>query len=139
MRIAYALLADAAQVSSDGKVSLLGGDVRTITAESVPVEQAVLAIVFRIVIEANDPQDSELEVKLEDSHEQKIAPIFKQRLVVGDEDADALDASIPAVLTYTGLKFDTFGTYRFVLRVDGKILAQVPLRVIQSSVLPEKG
>lgn len=57
MQVAYAILADAAEVGPNGKVSMLGGDFETIYLPGFPGVQAQFALVVKLLV---DPSECEI-------------------------------------------------------------------------------
>jgi len=67
MRLAYAFTANAAEVSPDGKIYILGGDWDRISTASLPVSQPAMALVMKFEVQPTEcDQDHELRVELID-------------------------------------------------------------------------
>ncbi|MBF6592351.1 MAG: hypothetical protein IVW57_17710, partial [Ktedonobacterales bacterium] len=120
MKLAYAILADAAQLGQDGKVSLLGGDFDTINAATFPLTHPALSLVMRLDFE---PREAEreywLRVTLAGPGNAPLAATpasaFTPRVLPGREE-QVVRAMF--VIGLNGLTFDQQGTYQFRLLVD---------------------
>jgi len=141
MKLAYAVLADAAQVTPDGKTSMLGGDFDTIFALRFPAQHPSLALVMRFDVEK---QECGLE------HQLRIAvtgPLNTQ--VAGPIISDFIPRANPAypnrlvkalmVATFHNLEFASQGTYNVNITVDGRSMGKVTLYLAQLSTRDTSG
>jgi len=129
MELIYAIPADAAQTSPDGKFSLLGGGIENIYAPAFPAVHPGLALVVRLRVlasEANQKHKFSIEitgpkdfhVSSGDVAEFKPAPFHS-----------ASDGSftVNLAITMALLVFPEPGTYDFHLSVDSQEVGVLPL------------
>jgi uncharacterized protein DUF6941 len=133
MKLAYALLADAAQNSPDGKISMLGGDFDTIYAQKFPTQHASLALVMRFDVEKQEcglehqlrvaisgPLNAQVVAPLVSSFVPQANPVYQNRLV---------KAFI--TMTIQNLAFESEGVYNFNITVDGRSMGKVTLYLVR--------
>lgn len=133
MKLAYAILADAAQVALDGKISVLGGDFDTIFAQSFPARHPSLALVMRFDVEKQEcGLEHQLRIAISGPLNTPVAgpitsvfvpqanPAYPNRLV------KALLA-----MTFQNLTFESQGSYNVNITVDGHSAGKVTLYLAQ--------
>ena len=139
MKLAYGIVADAAQMAPDGKFSALGADFDTIYALSFPVQHPSLALIIRLDVELSECE-----------HEHRFRLTLHGPF--GTIEIPSVTASFTPhkppeyrgqpirqtfVLNLNGLLFQQPGKYRFRTEVDGRQMGDIPLYLAhlpQSSV-----
>ncbi len=130
MHVQLAVLADAANLSQEGKLNITGVFDR-INAPVVPVLYPLMVFVARVRISAGDGSEVKLRFRIVDEEGNLVAPEVAIRADVGTQ-GDGEMANLPLILPIVGAVFKEFGTYSFELWTDGGIrLAEVPLGVRQ--------
>lgn len=129
MELAFAITAHAAEVTSDGKIWVLGGDFEIIHTPGFPVVQPAMALVVKIRLQPMEcDQEHHLRVEMidEDAHplREPITLPFTPRL---DPNRPGRALSLSMVLNFQNLQFATPGDYAFVILVDDIQIGSVPL------------
>lgn len=118
MEVALAALADAANVSREGKLNLTG-IFDTIWCRSFPVVHPLCVFAFRLRFEYEDKQkDHHLDVSLLDADGQSLWRAGAA-IRVGDV-APGQFAHADHILTLTGVTFAKPGRYRFRIQIRGQ-------------------
>ncbi len=129
MDITFALLADAANVSAEGKLNILGV-FSTLSASSTPVVHPQLVLVLKVeagVEEVGVSHQLKITLKNEGNSEIAALPEFTFELPrMGFHNAP--DSNL--ILVINGTVFPSFGRYYFDLALDGKTSHQIPIEVI---------
>lgn len=128
MRVAYALLANAAEFSPDGKLYLLGGDFDTINANAVPVMFPFLVIVvkFRFSQAETVNQRTLRVVPLGPNGELMRQPI---ELPIQPPRSGYPESGMGVCVHLLNIEFPALGEYIFRVEVDGLEMVQLPLRI----------
>lgn len=133
MYVAFALLADAANVAADGKLNILGV-FDALHAASFPAVHPRVNLVVRLKGEAADVGTHRLALQVTGpggatllSHE---AQMSIQPLPAGVTDVD-----IPLVQTFD-LPLERPGPHAVLLLLDGRVVAQLPLAVRGAGTAP---
>jgi len=131
MKLGYALLADAAQVTPDGKLSMLGGDFDTIFVRSFPAQHSSLALVVKLDAARDDcGREHEMRVTSSGPLNSSFLPAVESRFT---PQLNPLFANRPTrvllVFNFQSLMFPNQGKYQFHITVDGTQLGTVPLEL----------
>ena len=122
-----ALLADYANVTRDGKLNLMGVS-NTINARALPWVQPQIYVVLQFEVGAADWETEKgIEVQLLDADGNRVSAIQGNVKVARPKVAKPLQVN--SIFAINNLKFNKDGEYVFVLRVDGQIEKEIPLRV----------
>ena len=118
------MLADAAQVTADGKLWMLGGNIESIGALSFPAIHPALALILKVVWEPSDGHRVPLTISALAEGEQ-FAPPFTQVLDLATA-RRAPDGNYAFVfsLNYFTLQFERPGIYSFQLSVNQAAIAE---------------
>jgi hypothetical protein len=130
MNLKYAILADAAQASPDGKFHLLGGGISIWWAAELPATVRVALVIGfeHSVVEAGRQRQIDVELTDEDGCGDALPKISTTIPLAGR----APHAPAGAPLTSTGIidittNLPAYGTYAFQVLVDGNHVGSVPL------------
>ena len=123
-----ALIADSANISVEGKLNVLG-EFDSIFASGEPATHPVVWFVVKLLFDATDMGQHKLLLRLVDDDGNTLLPPITGDLAVappgpgysGDRQ------SMPVILCARNLTIPRFGRYTFELRVDDRIVAEVPL------------
>ena len=136
MKLAYAFLADAAQVTPDGKFSVSGGGVEILTAPGFPVLTPSLSLLIRLIVEQDElgrAHELRLELLDPDNHnllpldaESTFAPQLHPRTFVD------MSLSYMFVVNIPGFVFPSAGRYVFRVLIDSAPVGEVPLHLALS-------
>lgn len=133
MEVEYALIADAAQTSPDGKLYVMGGGIDRIFADQYPALHPTMALVVKIrlhPVECDKPHKLAIELWNEDGQQfgPKIEGEFEAK-----RQPKARSGSVQMVLNIMGLEFPKEGDYEFHISVNGQYLKSLPLYVERST------
>lgn len=134
MNLDFAVIADYAAVTGDGKL-VVAGIFDRLTANELPAVHASMSLAFRVEGEPGTATNHSVEVRFTGPDGADILQPF-----LGEIRMITVDASIPPgaqfVLALPGVRFERYGTHQVEIRVDGKLLRSVPLRVVAANPLP---
>ena len=130
--VEFAFLANAAQVSSDQLISMLGGgwDTGTLPQEAYPAG-VVLNVVFRLVFEADEVGKAHGgEIRVEQANGERLATVtFTLDVQPGEEELPPGWKTKVAVATPVPVQFPGPGLYAVSITVGGGPLKTIPLRM----------
>jgi hypothetical protein len=136
MKIAYAILADAAQATPDGKISMLGGDFEVIYALRFPVIHPYLSLVIRLDVEREEcGREHRVRVSVLGPLSRTVAPPQTVRFTP-QYNPESPEGKVRTflVINFQGLEFPTSGTYQFPLVVDDNVREAVKVHLVQRSL-----
>jgi len=131
MKCQLAVLADAANLSVEGKLNILG-EFNTFAAVSAPMVHPLMYFVAKLQISAGDGAVVNLRLRVIDGEGQQL--VFPELRIQGrgEHPSDGTLASMPIIVPIAQALFREFGEYTFELRgPSGPLLAEVPLYVRQ--------
>lgn len=125
------MVADAATVTPDGKLYILGGQWDHIYAAAFPTTHPTMAVVLVIEVSYNEAlKDHELKVSLTKDGEPAGA-MAMGKIRTGHAPTLELGAStnVSLALPFHQLTFDAPGTFEWVIEVDNEPIGRIPLSV----------
>jgi hypothetical protein len=126
VRLTAALLADYANVTTDGKLNVMGV-IGGMTATRVPVTHRSLYLIARFEARVTEGTHHTIQIALADTDGRevvpKLAPIPLRFEIMGP--GRPLRAQF--VMEFEDLKLPVFGEYDFHIFVDGEYIESVPL------------
>jgi hypothetical protein len=128
LEIEIAVLADAANVSREGKLNILG-IFEDIMGAPLPLTHAFMVLV--LLIRANPlekGQNHQIAVRLMDQDGKTIQQFPELRIGLAAE-ASGSRVSIPVPMGLGNLHFTHYGAYRFEVRINGQHARDVELNV----------
>lgn len=116
MKARYSLMADAANLSTDGKVNILG-EFNIIYSIAFPISHSALCYVASIEVEfGDDNQAHELELRYVDADGNIVAPPIMMQFQIGPKSGqDGETMMAPIVVPIHGLRVPSVGRYCFDL------------------------
>ena len=129
MDVPVALMADAANISSEGKLNLLGV-FSNVLAREFPFAQRGGALVFIVTLTAMDEGDHDLQLVLIDDDGRQMAALtanLKFRIKIPE--AAPIESWHHVIFPFPGVPFEEPGGYRFDLLINGRFMAAIPLTV----------
>lgn len=132
MEVTLALLADAANISQEGKLNILG-TFDNINAVKFPARHPEMHLVLRFEASpAEVDMEKTLEVKVlgEDGHQVGVA---KGRFMVKPSPQAGRRTRMLTIMRIPDAVFPQPGDYTFAVLIDGKTEAEVPLSLTQVS------
>ncbi|MGD8866093.1 MAG: hypothetical protein PVI01_00650 [Gemmatimonadales bacterium] len=135
MELDFALVADAANVSQEGKLNILG-IFDTIWGREFPVRHGSMVFVLRVRADFTEQGDHTLEVRLIDADGKQLFKAEGPMHVPGGGPGQAIKPHV--ILGLTGVSFSSPGDYSFEVIIDGQHLRSVPLHVMQAPARPDE-
>ena len=111
MRVPLACVADAATVSSDGKLNILG-EFNCIWASNLPVKWPRMMYVARIELEPGDPQELDIQLSLLDPDSALVGPVMQLQGSIQGGRPIGTGGTAPVVLQVDGATFWSSGAIR---------------------------
>lgn len=131
MKLAYAMLADSAQFTPDGRLWVLGGDIDTLYVPAIPAKQPLLTLVFKVLFA---PEECEREHTLRVDVTSPDGTLVKSGEslsfvphVSPDRPDEDVGVGVPVLIQ--NQEFQTLGQYVYHILVDDQELAELPLRI----------
>lgn len=134
MELDFALIADAANVSQEGKLNILG-IFDTIWAREFPVRHAAMVFVLRVKADFTDQGSHSLEVRLLDADGEQLFRAEGPMQVPGSAPGRPVKPHV--IMGLSGVSFRAPGDYSFEVSIDGHHLKSVPLFVMEAPTAPE--
>jgi hypothetical protein len=132
MEIPFAVIADGANVSREGKLNILG-IFDTIHARSFPVTHAEMKLVLRVVAAPDEAgMEHAIEIKLLD--DEGGAVLGMKANVVPRSVPEGKPLRLDQVVSMHNVTFKKPGKYHFSIMVDGDQKAALPLTVNEAPV-----
>jgi hypothetical protein len=126
MELSYIILADAAETTSNGKFSLLGGGVETIFAPAFPTLQPGLAMVAKLLVstsEAEQEHEFHIEITGPNGYHAPLGDVrFKSIPVRGASESTAINL----IINMQVLLFPEPGSYTLHFSVDNQGIGTAP-------------
>ena len=136
MDVTLALLADAANVSADGKLNILG-IFNALGAHSFPVVHPQMALVLRFeASRAEEGKGRQIELQLSDSDGQKMFKIGAQLMVPTGGSAPGTPIRLNHILMLNNIQFPRAGDYVFSVLVGDDQKASIDLKIVEVRQVP---
>ena len=133
MDVDLAVIADAANVSQEGKLNILGV-FDTIWARVFPFRHASMVFVLRVRADFTEQGAHRLEVRLIDDDGGQLFKAEGPLQVAGGEPGRPVKPHV--VMGLSGISFPKPGDYSFEIIVDDRHMKSVPLFVVESLPMP---
>lgn len=130
MRVNLAVLCDAANVSRDGKLNILG-EFDSIHAAPFPLTYPTMVLVVRFEAHMTEAGDHKLKLHLLDADGADVVPPLEGAFATETADKPGkLARTSPLILQMHGVRFEAPGPYSFELLVDGHHLRTIDLLLV---------
>jgi hypothetical protein len=130
VQVNLAVLCDAANVSREGKLNILG-EFDSIHASSFPLTYPTMVLVLRMEAHPTESGDHRLKLRLLDADGQDVVPSLEGEFSTGFPPFAGVPVrTAPIILQMHGVRFDQPGHYSFELLVDGHHLRSLPLHFV---------
>lgn len=129
MELDLAVVADAANVSQEGKLNILGV-FDTIWAREFPVRHPAMVFVLRVRTDFTDQGAHRMQVRLMDADGGQLFKAEGALQVPAGQPGRAARPHI--IMGLGGVTFERPGDYSFEVMVDDRHLKSVPLAVVQA-------
>src|SRR5690242_6893273 len=124
------VLCDAANVSREGKLNVLG-EFDSIHAAAFPLAYPTMVLVVRVEGHATEAGEHQLRLRLLDEDGGDVVPALEGAFPLGPPPyPGAPIRSAPLILQLHGVRFNSPGHHSFELLVDGQHLRSLPLHVM---------
>ncbi len=129
MRARIAVLADAANVSREGKLNILG-QFEVIYAASTPVTWPAMHLVLKLEATAGEGPKHKVGIRVVDEDGNVIGPMIDAESNFGPPFRPGHPLRANLILGIAGASFPKHGTYSFEILVDDHNIESVPLYVL---------
>lgn len=134
MNVEFAVIADYAAVTGEGKL-IVAGIFDRITASELPAVHATMSLALRAGAEIGAPSNHTLNVRFVAPDGTEVMPPFE-----GEIRLLSADPSIPPgaqfILAMPGVRFERYGLHQIEIRIDRELVSTVALRVVPPSGPP---
>jgi hypothetical protein len=128
MRITLGLLADAANVTAEGKINILG-EFNIIRAPELPITVASFTLVFRLEADGNEPADHTFQIRLLDEDGNLVRALADGTFQLVDSIYEGVPRRIQGIVPIALATFDRVGTFTFDILVDNQRPPGTPAEV----------
>jgi hypothetical protein len=130
MNVNLAVLCDAANVSREGKLNILG-EFDSIHVATFPLVYPTMVLVVRLEAHPTEAGEHALKLHLVDEDGGDCVPPLQGAFATGDPPFPGVPIrTAPLILQMHGVRFDKPGHYSFELLVDNHHLRSLPLHVL---------
>jgi hypothetical protein len=129
MKVRLAVLADAANVSREGKMNILG-QFDVIYSEAVPAHWPLMHLVIRLEATAGEGRKHKVGIRIVDEDGNLAGPMIDAEGEFGPPFQVGAPSSATMILGIGGATFQKHGTYCFEILVDGHNVDSIPLHVL---------
>ena len=136
MDVDLAVIADAANVSQEGKLNILGV-FDTIWASTFPFRHSVMVFVLRFSADFTEQGAHALEVRLMDADGEQLFKAEEPLQVMGGVPGRPIRPHV--VMGLNGVTFQRPGDYSFEVMMAGRHMRSVPLHVVQAPTSSKAG
>jgi hypothetical protein len=130
MKTTIALIADAANLTADGKLNILG-EFNIIWSSAVPLAWPRLFLVLKLEKEPGDPVEFVLTVTIVDPDARPVMTPIRGSVNFGPPSPDGVPASGPIVFDIRNAYFPSYGHYAFEVRAGDSPFISIPLYVMR--------
>ena len=127
MKCQLAALCDAANMSANGKLNILG-EFDTLFARQVPAVHPCLVFVAKLKTGERDVGAHTFHLRVVDDDMNLVTSLDGQFDVRG-QPVPGIESGFPVILQITNAAFGAYGSYMFELRVDNTKMCELPLQV----------
>jgi hypothetical protein len=133
MQVAFALFAEYAQLTSDGRLNALGLDLGTLQAKDFPLELPSFFLIVKLVLEPEERKGKyKLTVQMIAPDGMKLGPSLEAEFAAPPPENPGLKAASTMVGNFGGMTFPTPGIYTFPILVNGKELTAIRMSLHQT-------
>ena len=130
MQVNLAVLCDAANVSREGKLNILG-EFDSIHVSNFPLVYPTMVLVVRLEAHPTEAGDHTLKLHLFDEDGRDVVPSLRGEVPTGHQPFLGVPIrTAPLILQMHGVRFEQAGHYSFELLVDDHHLRSLPLHVL---------
>ncbi len=130
MQVNLAVLCDAANVSREGKLNILG-EFDSIHVSTFPLIYPTMVLVVRLEAHPTEAGDHRLKLHLVDEDGRDVVPYLHGDFPTGDPPFLGVPIrTAPLILQMHGVRFEAPGHYSFELLVDNHHLRSLPLHLL---------
>lgn len=129
MHCQLSALADAANLSAEGKINILGEfDVLWALGEP-PVVHPSMVFVAKLKAGEADRGPHKIQLRVVDEDMKLVALLVDAEMRLADNPMPGSEGAIPIIVPVTAATFPDFGTYEFQLLIDGEVKCKPPVHI----------
>ncbi len=133
MRVRVAVLADYASISEGAKLNVMG-IFAVIFADRVPAAHPLMQLVCQFEFEAAEAGTKDVKIVLRDEDGKEFFSLSGEMVVSRSPSGEP--TLVNQILGFNNITFPKFGSYEFLVLLNGKIEADLPLRVVRPPQMP---
>ncbi|QOJ34041.1 MAG: hypothetical protein HRU82_03350 [Nitrospira sp.] len=135
MKVRFAVLADYANVTQEGKLNVLGM-FEKIHVSKFPVKLPAMQLIIRFEADISERnQQKSVQVRLINGRGERVLELGGS-IAIGNQNPDNLPY-LNQLLTLRDLVFPDAGDYQFDIYIDGSLAHSVPLKVVRLNSNPQ--
>ena len=129
MKVTLAVLADAANITREGKLNIMG-IFDSIQVQQFPVTHPQMQLVMRFEADISEAgKKKKVEVQLMDDDGKRLFVLGGEFTFGPGRPGDAIGSN--HILTINMMKFERPGDYEFKILINDELKAEIPLKVLQ--------
>lgn len=132
MDLQLAALADAANVSREGKLNILG-EFNTLFTVGVPTSWPIMYFVAKVTASQMEGAEHTLQLRVLDEDAKLAAPILEMHARFGESTYPGVPYTGTIIVPVQNPVFQRFGEYTFELRRENTIICTLPLYVREAT------
>jgi len=128
MQARLAVLADAANLTPEGKLNILG-EFNLIWAASVPLTWSRMFLVLKLESDPGEASEQRIKIRLIDSDAKPVSENLEGQIRFGPRFRPGVPLCAPVILEFRNAVLPRHGTYEFEVAVGSQVVARIPLHV----------
>ncbi|MFC1752212.1 DUF6941 family protein [Thermoproteota archaeon] len=124
MRCKYAFLCEAANITENGLVNVVGGEMQNFVYDKLPAKELV-DVLMHVEYEFNEKGDHKIKVRVLDSEGKEMSSIIHDVNFPVNRKHLHLALNLP-------LNFESFGTHNVLIAVDSHQVIALPIDAVSS-------
>lgn len=134
MKVDFAVIADYAAVTGDGKL-IVAGIFDRIIAPELPSVHATMSVAMQLEGDIGISANHRVDVSFLAPNGSEVMPSFEGEVRLLTVDSGSSPGA-QFILALPGVRFEQYGRYRIEIRVDGELLRTISLYVVAPSGPP---
>lgn len=131
MEVRLAILADAANISRDGKLNILG-EFNQILTSDFPALHPSMTLIIKVEGDISEVEEEhKLQIRIVNEDGERVAELEEIRFRFSEPADAAFPASIGIITTLRNALFDRPGVYSYDILIDGRYEDAIPFQVIK--------
>ncbi|MDP2167250.1 MAG: hypothetical protein Q8J64_02830 [Thermodesulfovibrionales bacterium] len=130
LKVSMAVVADAANISQEGKLNICG-IFNSVTVHQLPAVHPWMVLVFEIEGDRSDAHaEHKMKLDMIDADGASVLPPIEGEIKFGQV-ASGGTIRAPQILNIANIQFKKFGRHDIKIILNGEVMAEVPINVIE--------